>query len=42
MEEEARKTGIDVIDAVPGGTHCSFFYDTKQDLVDILVPYFHQ
>ncbi len=35
-----RETGIDGIDAVPWGTHICLFYDTKQDLLDILVPYF--
>ena len=40
MGEEARETGINVIGTVPWGTHICLFYDTKQDLVDILVPYF--
>jgi DNA repair protein RadC len=40
MEEKGRKTGISVIDAVPWGTHLCQFYETKQDLLDILVPYF--
>ena len=35
-----RETGIDVIGGVPWGTHFCQFYSTKQDLVDILVPYF--
>ena len=39
MEGEIRKMGIDVIDAVPWGTHLCQFYDTKQDLIDIVVPY---
>jgi hypothetical protein len=38
--EELRKTGIDVIGDVPWGTHFCQFYQTKQDLIDILVPYF--
>ena len=38
--EEHRKTGIDVIGDVPWGTHFCQFYQTKQDLLDILVPYF--
>jgi PAS domain S-box-containing protein len=37
---ELRKTGIDVIGDVPWGTHFCQFYQTKQDLIDILVPYF--
>ncbi|MCJ7742973.1 MAG: DNA repair protein RadC [Dehalococcoidales bacterium] len=40
MKKKARRMGIDVIDAVPWGTHICQFYDTKQDLVDILIPYF--
>jgi PAS domain S-box-containing protein len=38
--EELRKTGIDVLGDVPWGTHFCQFYETKQDLLDILVPYF--
>jgi PAS domain S-box-containing protein len=34
------KTGIDIIGAVPWGTHFCQFYQNKQDLLDILVPYF--
>ena len=40
MKERARKSGIDVVGAVPWGTHLCQFYETKQDLIDILVPYF--
>jgi len=40
VEEKTRKTGIDAIGTVPWGTHLCHFYDTKQDLIDILVPYF--
>jgi PAS domain S-box-containing protein len=35
-----RKTGINVIGDVPWGTHLCQFYQTKKDLIDILVPYF--
>ncbi len=35
-----RKTGIDIIGDVPWGTHFCQFYQTKEDLIDILVPYF--
>jgi PAS domain S-box-containing protein len=38
--EELRKTGIDVIGDVPWATHFCQFYQTKEDLLDILVPYF--
>jgi len=40
MREGLVKTGIDVIGAVPWGTHFCQFYQNKQDLLDILVPYF--
>ena len=40
MAEELRKTGIDVIGNVPWATHFCQFYQTKQDLLDILIPYF--
>jgi len=35
-----RRTGIEVIGDVPWGTHFCQFYQHKQDLIDILVPYF--
>ncbi len=40
MRESLRKSGIDIIGDVPWGTHFCQFYQTKKDLVDILVPYF--
>jgi hypothetical protein len=40
MNEELRKSGIDVIGNVPWGTHICQFYEPKEDLVDILIPYF--
>jgi PAS domain S-box-containing protein len=40
MENELRPTGIDVIGKVPWGTHFCQFYQTREDLKDILVPYF--
>jgi signal transduction histidine kinase len=40
MESALVKTGIDVIGDVPWGTHFCQFYQTRQDLLDILVPYF--
>src|SRR5208283_723007 len=38
--ENLRKSGIDVIGDIPWGTHFCQFYQTKPDLMDILVPYF--
>ena len=40
LEERNRETGIAAIGAVPWGTHLCLFYETKQDLFDVLVPYF--
>ena len=40
MSEELRKTGLEVVGDVPWGTHFCQFYQTGQDLLDILVPYF--
>jgi DNA repair protein RadC len=37
---ENRKSGIDVLGALPWGKHLCYFYNTKQDLIDTLVPYF--
>ncbi len=39
-KERNRETGIPAVGAVPWGMHLCSFYDTKQDLIDILVPYF--
>jgi hypothetical protein len=39
-EKERRKSGIDVLGDVSWGTHVCQFYQTKKDLIDILVPYF--
>ena len=35
-----RKFGIEPVGDVPWGTHLCQFYQTKEDLIDILVPYF--
>ena len=35
-----RKTGLDVLGDQPWGTHYCLFFETKDDLLDILVPYF--
>ena len=40
MEDKLRNSGIDIIGNVPWGTHFCQFYQTKKDLMDILVPYF--
>jgi hypothetical protein len=40
LKKEKRKSGISVVGDVPWGTHLCQFYKTKEDLLDILVPYF--
>jgi PAS domain S-box-containing protein len=40
MISELRKTGISIVGDAPWGTHFCHFYETKQDLLDTLVPYF--
>lgn len=42
MEANMRRTGIDVIGDVQWGTHFCQFYETSQDLIEILVPYFKE
>jgi hypothetical protein len=37
---EKRNSGIALIGDVPWGTHFCQFYQTKKDLLDMLVPYF--
>ena len=39
-EQLIRETGIDALGSVIWGTHFCLFYRTKQDLFNILVPYF--
>jgi len=41
-ERNLRNSGIDVVGSVPWGTHICQFYSTKEDLTDILIPYFKQ
>jgi signal transduction histidine kinase len=40
MAEDLRPTGIDVIGDIPWGTHFCHFYQTKDDLLSILVAFF--
>src|SRR5678815_4153713 len=37
---QLRNSGIDVLGEIPRGSHFCYFYETKQDLLDILVPFF--
>ena len=40
MDKKLRESGIDIIGDVSWGTHICQFFDTKEDLTNILVPYF--
>jgi len=40
MGDKLRRTSIDIVGDVPWGTHFCQFYETKEDLTGILVPYF--
>ncbi|MFH0768811.1 MAG: DNA repair protein RadC [Chloroflexota bacterium] len=40
MKRQLREMGIGALGAVPWGTHVCLFYDTKEDLLETLVPYF--
>jgi PAS domain S-box-containing protein len=40
MQTQIRKSGIDVIGDITWGTHFCQFYQTQQDLIETLVPYF--
>ena len=40
MPTEKRDSGIALVGALPWGTHFCQFYQTKQDMADIVVPYF--
>jgi C4-dicarboxylate-specific signal transduction histidine kinase len=39
MDMETRKTGIEIVGDMPWGTHFCLFYDTKDDLLDLLTSY---
>jgi len=40
MNGEERDSGIDLLGHVPWGTHFCQFYETREDLTSILIPYF--
>jgi two-component system, sensor histidine kinase PdtaS len=40
LPTELRKTGISGVGDISWGTHVCHFYETQQDLLDILLPYF--
>src|SRR6476661_1233062 len=40
MSTQLRKSGIEVLGDIPWRSHFCLFYDTKKDLLELLVPYF--
>jgi PAS domain S-box-containing protein len=40
MSKSLRKSGIEVLGDISWGTHFCQFYETKKDLLELLVPYF--
>jgi len=40
MDAILRHTGIDPLGTMPWGTHVCLFYETKQDLLDTVIPFF--
>ena len=38
--EKVRKSGIECIGDIPWGTHMTLFYDGKEELLEVLIPYF--
>ena len=40
MKTGLRKTGISAVGDLPWGAHFCHFYQTREDLLDILIPYF--
>jgi DNA-binding CsgD family transcriptional regulator len=40
MSTKLRKTGVSALGDVPWGSHLCLFHETKQDLLDTVVPYF--
>ncbi|MEW6441422.1 MAG: MEDS domain-containing protein [bacterium] len=40
MSGRLRRTGIEALGGLPWGTHVCQFYENKEELLDVLVPYF--
>jgi len=40
MEEKPRNSSIDTVGAIPWGAHFCLFYETKNDLMELLLSYF--
>ncbi len=42
VDPHMRRFGLDIVGDVPWGTHMCQLYDTRQDLLEVLVPYLRQ
>src|SRR5580698_4706553 len=40
MSTALRKTGVNVLGDMPWGSHVCMFYESKEDLLDTVVPFF--
>ena len=40
MSTGLRKTGVNVLGDMPWGSHVCMFYESKDDLLDTVVPFF--
>jgi DNA-binding CsgD family transcriptional regulator len=40
MRQQLRRTGISILGDVPWGAHICLFYETRDDLIETLVPFF--
>jgi len=40
--KNSRKSGLRILDDMPWGRHVSLFYETKEDLFEIVVPYLRE
>jgi len=40
MRSNVRVSGVDVVGDISWGTHFCQFYQTKEDLMDMVIPYF--
>jgi PAS domain S-box-containing protein len=42
MDNDLRRSGIEAVGKIPWGTHLCQFYETSQDLMETIVPYFQE
>ena len=42
MKTDLRKSGIEIVGDISWGAHLCQFYQSKEDLIEVLVPYFKQ